>query len=388
LTVSTSFLSSSFMVKITPSLSALTLAACMVLAGCSTVEEFLSGDKVDYKGQSVKTAPLEVPPDLTQLQRDGRYASQSSGTVSASTFQTAPLPGAAAAAAAGVVATTALGEMKVLREGNQRWLVVPMSADALWPQLRSFWQERGFSLITDNPEVGVMETDWAENRAKIPQDGIRRAIGRLLERFYDSGERDRFKTRIERNGSGGTEVYITHRGMEEVFVDAQKTETTWRARPSDTQLESEFLQRLMVKLGGKEEQVKQAVATPLTPTATPKAQVLSGQTALRMDEPFDRAWRRVGLALDRNGFTVEDRNRTDGIYFVRYVDPKTAGQDGPGFFARLFGADNSAAAPARYRVLVKGEAAQTLVSVQDGQGGAVSKDIGERIVALLAEDLK
>jgi outer membrane protein assembly factor BamC len=378
------------MVKINTSLSAVALAACVALAGCSSVEGFLAGDKVDYKSQSTKTAPLEVPPDLTQLQRDGRYAPQAGGTVSASTFQSAAAAGATASATSNNVAPSAMGEIKIMREGNQRWLVVPLSADALWPQLRAFWQERGFSLVTDIPEAGVMETDWAENRAKIPQDAIRRTIGRLLESFYDSGERDRFKTRIERTGANSTEVYIIHRGMEEVLIGQQKDQSTWRPRPSDAQLEAEFLQRLMVKLGAKEEQAKQAAATPTVgPSAAPRAQVVVGQTALKVDEPFDRAWRRVGIALDRNGFTVEDRNRTDGLYFVRYADPKTAGQSEPGFFAKLLGGGSNATAPARYRVLVKGDGVQsTVVTVQDGQGAAVAKDIGDRIVALLVDDLK
>jgi outer membrane protein assembly factor BamC len=380
------------MVKFHPFLSPLALAACAVLAGCSSVEGFLAGDKVDYKSQSVKTAPLEVPPDLTQLQRDGRFAQQGSGTVSASTFQAgaAAAPVTAAAAAGGnAVAPTAVGEIKVVRDGNLRWLVVPLSADALWPQLRTFWQERGFSLTTDNPEVGVMETDWAENRAKIPQDGLRRAIGRVLENFYDSGERDRFKTRVERTAAG-TEIFISHRGMEEVFVDQQKVQTTWRPRASDAQLEAEFLQRLMVKLGSKESEAKTAVASPVTApsVAQARAQAIAGQTALRLEEPFDRAWRRVGQALDRNGFTVEDRNRSDGVYFVRYADPKTAAQGEPGFFARLFGGGGTNAAPARYRVTVKTEGTQTTVGVTDAQGAAVPKDIGDRIIALLVDDLK
>jgi outer membrane protein assembly factor BamC len=381
-----------FMVKINTPLSAMALAVCAALAGCSSVEGFLAGDKVDYKSQAVKTAPLEVPPDLTQLQRDGRYAAQAGGTVSASTFQGAATAGAPAAAATTTnVAPNAIGEMKIMRDGNQRWLVVPMAAEALWPQLRAFWQERGFSLVTDIPEAGVMETDWAENRAKIPQDGIRRALGRVFENFYDSGERDRFKTRVERSGAASTEVFITHRGMEEVLIGPQKDQTIWRPRASDAQLEAEFLQRLMVKLGTKEDQAKQALASPTaapTAAAAPRAQALAGQTALRVDEPFDRAWRRVGIALDRNGFTVEDRNRTDGIYFVRYADPKTASQSEPGFFAKLFGGGAGATAPARYRVLVKGDGAQTTVSVQDGQGAAVAKDIGDRIVSLLVDDLK
>lgn len=369
-----------------------TLAAAVLaaLTGCSTIEGFLAGDKLDYRSQSVKTAPLEVPPDLTQLQRDGRFAA-SSGSVSASTYQAggaAGAPAAAATAAAGV-APTAVGEMRVMREGNQRWLVVPTSADQLWPQLREFWTERGFNLVIDNAQAGVMETDWAENRAKIPQDVIRRTVGRVLDSLYDTGERDRFRTRIERNGPN-TEVYISHRGMIEEYTGDRKEATVWQSRPSDPGLEAEFLTRLMVKLGAKEAAAKEVVAKPVT-VAPARARAIAGQPALQVDEGFDRAWRRVGLALDRGGFTVEDRDRAGGLYFVRYVDPKKAATAADqGFFSKLFsfGKSDNAGAPVRYRIAVKGEGERTSVTVQDTQGQPEGSEVGQRIVALLVDDLK
>ena len=369
------------------------LTAALAAGGCSTIDGFLSGDKIDYKSQSAKTAPLEVPPDLTQLQRDGRYQPQSGGSVSASSFGSATTtPSAAATTASNSVAPTAIGEMRVMREGNQRWLAVPIAAEQLWPQLRSFWQERGFSLVIDNPEAGVMETDWAENRAKIPQDIIRRTLGRVLDSLYDTGERDRFRVRVERSGSGnGSDVFISHRGMIEVYTTDRKEQTTWTQRPSDPQLEAEFLSRLMVKLGAKEEVARTVAASPVT-TSAPRARLLANQPAasLQVDEGFDRAWRRVGLTLDRSGFTVEDRDRAGGLYFVRYVDPKDAATAEPGFFTKLFnfGRSDPAQAPGRYRIAVKGEGALTTVSVQNAQGGPENGAVGQRIVALLVDDLK
>ncbi len=374
-------------------ISAMLLAAALVSSGCSTVEGFLAGDKVDYRSQSAKTAPLEVPPDLTQLQREGRYQPQGTGTVSASSFGTAATPAPGATTPVSTVAPNAIGNMRLVREGNQRWLVVPMPAEQLWPQLRSFWQERGFTLAVDNPEAGVMETDWAENRSKIPQDIIRRTVGRVLDSLYDTGERDRFRIRVERTPAG-SDVFISHRGMIEVYTTDRKEQTTWTSRPSDPQLEAEFLSRLMVKLGAKED-VARAVATSAAATpvvAAPRARLLTGQPAatLQVDEGFDRAWRRVGLTLDRSGFTVEDRDRAGGLYFVRYVDPKDAATAEPGFFAKLFsfGRPDPAKAPARYRIAVKGEGDRTQVSVQNAQGGPENGAVGQRIVALLVDDLK
>jgi len=378
-------------------LSAALLAVALASSGCSTIEGFLAGDKVDYRSQSAKTAPLEVPPDLTQLQREGRYLPQGSGTVSASSFGTGTPNAPGATTPVSTVAPNAIGNMRLVREGNQRWLVVPMPAEQLWPQLRSFWQERGFSLVVDNPESGVMETDWAENRAKIPQDIIRRTLGRVLDSFYDTGERDRFRVRVERTAAG-SDVFFSHRGMIEVYTNVvyttdRKEQTTWTSRPSDPQLEAEFLSRLMVKLGAKEDVARTVASAPAAAVAAvPRARLLPGQPAatLQVDEGFDRAWRRVGLTLDRSGFTVEDRDRAGGLYFVRYVDPKDAATAEPGFFAKLlrFGRSDPAAAPARYRIAVKAEGERTQVSVQNAQGGPENGAVGQRIVALLVDDLK
>lgn len=379
-------------------------AALALLAGCSTVDNWLQGDKVDYRSQSVKTAPLEVPPDLTQMQRDGRFATGgASGSVSASTFQggaaagTAAATSSATATAAGtapVVAPVALGEMRVVREGNERWLVVPMPAEQLWPLLREFWTERGFNLVIDNAQAGVMETDWAENRANIPQDIVRRTIGRALDSLYDSGLRDRYRTRIERNGTN-TEVFISHRGMIEQLTGGRDSNSTfWTHRPGDPGLEAEFLTRLMVKLGSKEQAAREVVAkaSPPAATASPPARARAqGQSALVVDEGFDRAWRRVGLALDRGGFTVEDRDRAGGLYFVRYIDPSKAQTNAePGFFGRLFsfGRSNETAPPVRYRIALKGEGERTNVTVQNSQGQPETGPVAQRIVALLVDDLK
>lgn len=364
-----------------------TLALACALSACSSVSDFLQGDRLDYRSQAGKTSPLEVPPDLSQLARDSRYQPQV-GSVSASSLQgAAPAVGVAAAA----VAPQAVGDLRIERAGNERWLVTNLTPDQLWPQLIAFWQERGFTLAMQNAESGVMETDWAENRAKIPQDIIRNTIGKVLDGLYSTGERDRFRTRVERTPAG-SEIYISHKRLEEVFVSPQRDQTMWTARPADPQLEAEFLSRLMVKLGAKEEVARRVVATPSTPQQA-RARLLGAQAAaLQVDEPFDRAWRRVGLALDRSGFTVEDRDRAGGLYFVRYIDPKTIQQDDDGFMSKLrgwFGASKDSAGTAnRYRISVKAQGDNTTVSVLNSQGAPETGEVGQRIIALLVEDLK
>ncbi len=375
----------------------LTLAA--TFAGCSSVGGLFSGEAVDYRnGGAVAGKTLDVPPDLTQLARDSRYQVQG-GVVTAS-GAAATRPGAVSAVAPGVAPLTS-GDMRIEREGQQRWLVVPQTPEQLWPALKTFWIERGFVLDAEDPKTGVMETNWSENRAKLPADVIRNTIGRVLGNLYDTGERDRYRTRVERTAAG-SEIYISHRGVAEVAINDRSDGTTWRVRPNDPQLEAEFIAQLMVALGAKNEAARAAVAAAGSPAvaAQPAAGALPARTAyaravggadsaaLEVDDPFDRAWRRVGLALDRGGFSVDDRDRANGLYYVRYVDPKSAGQEEPGFWARLFGNTTSPNAAVRYRIALKADGAKTNITVLTSSGGADVGDIGRRIAARLVDELR
>jgi outer membrane protein assembly factor BamC len=362
------------------------LTSAFALGGCSTIQDALGGERIDYRSQASKTATLEVPPDLSQLAKDSRYQPQA-GSVSASAMQQAPV---AAAAAAPTVVPVGDAKLRVERQGLQRWLVTALPPEQLWPQLRAFWQERGFAIGVDNPEIGLMETDWAENRAKLPRDGVRRLVGGVLDSLYDTGERDKFRTRVERT-AGGSEIFITHRGMEEVLQGNLKDTAVWTRRPADPELEAEMLARLMVKLGAREDTARSAVSGPAAAAPAAARARATTQGTLEVDESFDRAWRRVGLALDRSGFTVEDRDRANGLYYVRYIDPKTADKDEPGFFARLFGRaedPGQVAARQRYRVSLKAVGDKTEVAVLNAQGATDAGGVGKRIVSMLVDELR
>lgn len=355
----------------------LVACAALLVTGCSILQE----DKIDYKSAE-RGSTLAVPPDLTQLTRDSRYVVPGA-PVTASGYQSGQNAGASAPGTG--TAPVQVGDVRIERAGAQRWLVVDRPAAQLWSPIRDFWQENGFLLDLDQETLGIMETDWAENRAKIPQDIIRSTIGKLFDSMYSTGERDKFRTRLERNASGGTEIYITHRGMVEVYSSREKDSTVWQPRAADPELEAEFLRRLMIKLGVSEEQAKSVAATAPT-RQTVRLITVDNQQVVQLEDNFDRAWRRVGLSLDRSGFTVEDRNRSEGTYFVRYVEPVKPG-DKPGMLSRLFGAETKEATPQRYRILVKSAAERTTVSVLDAQGKPDASANAQRIVKLLAEDL-
>jgi len=373
--------------------------ACLLLVGtsltaCSSIENMFSSDKVDYRSGARQTTGLDVPPDLTQLARDGRAQVQG-GVVSASAMQQASTTAKPSAGSMSKVALDQVGDLRIERSGEQRWLRSSLTPEQLWPQVRGFWLERGFELASEQTEVGVMETSWAENRAKLPQDLIRSTIGKVLDGLYSTGERDKFRTRLERV-NGGTEIYVSHRGMVEVYTNNQRDNTAWQPRPADPQLEAEMLSRLMLKLGAKDEQAKAVLAAaPAAPAKGPAtAAVHAGTraladvpTSLQVNEGFERAWRRVGQSLDRHGFTVEDRDRKQGLFFLRYADPNEAGKDEPNFFSKLFGGDKGQTA-ARYRVSVKSEGERSTVMVLDDKGQQQTGEIAKRILNLLMDDLR
>jgi len=359
------------------------LGLALALSACSVLEN----DKIDYKSATRAKSTLDVPPDLTQLTRDTRYAMPAGAPVSASGFEAAQA--VAAPSGSANAAASSIGDVRIERDGNTRWLVVSRPADKLWDPVRDFWMENGFLLTIDQSNLGIMETDWAENRAKLPQDIIRSTLGKLIDSAYSTGERDKFRTRLERTADGKTEIFISHRGMQEVYVDkVQKDQTVWQPRPVDPELEAEFLRRLMVKLGGASEvQSKQMLAS--APVVRNNVRVASdnGAPVVQLDENFDRAWRRVGLTLDRTGFTVEDRDRSQGLYFVRYVAPNPDKKD-QGFLGKIFNRNPDAAPPVKYRIAVRGQGNATTVSVQNTSGAPETSADAGRIVQIIADDLK
>ena len=397
-----------------PARTLVAVAVLALLPGCTSTEGLFGGEKVDYRTEAVKTRPLDVPPDLSQLARESRYqpVGASGGAVTASSAAAGPVvaTATATAAVAATVAPNKLENLRIERAGQQRWLVVARETpEQLWPKLKAFWEKTGFTLVLDNPQVGVMETNWSENRAKLPNDVVRNLLGNLARNLFDTGERDLYRTRLERSADGNVEIYISHRGIEEVVGGPLRDQTSWRARASDPDLEAEMLARLMLTLapgtttatptagteGAGGRRAAQAVAAAASavaavPQAPARARATASgeRAAMQIDDAFDRAWRRVGLVLDRGGFTVEDRDRALGIYYVRYSDPKVAGQEEPNFFARVFGGAKDPQTPVRYRIVLKGEGNKTSVDVLTSDGGTASGENGQRIVARLVADLR
>jgi len=368
---------------------ALSLLA-IALAGCSIIPD---SRKIAYKSAG-KAPTLEVPPDLSPVARDDRYLVPDAAGKGSATFSAYSADRTPQAQAQNSAVLPRVDKVSVERSGNQRWLVVAAPPDKLWDSVKDFWQETGFIVAIERPEAGVMETDWAENRAKIGTDIIRNTLGSLLDSLYSTGERDKFRTRFEPGAvPGTTDVFVTHRGMEEVYTSSAQDDTRWQPRASDPELEAEMLRRLMVRLGSDEKRAEASVAAAKAEPRAKLAKSDSGAGTLEVFDRFDRAWRRVGLALDRVGFTVEDRDRSRGLYFVRYVDPEADNRKKDvGILSKLAfwkSSDLPAGAnKAQYRIYVSEDGQQSVVKVLSNEGGTDKSETAKKILSLLLQQLQ
>lgn len=369
----------------------LCVLACAALGACSWFE----GKKVDYKSAG-QTAPLEVPPDLMRPGGDDRFKVPDINPTGTATFSDYNRE-RAGPRTAGIGVLPQIAGARVMRDGNLRWLVVKGEPDQVWLTAKNFWQESGFIVNIEIPESGIMETDWTDKRAQLKDIGVvRQFLTWALDQVFTTSERDKYRTRLERGiQTGTTEIYISHRGMEEVIVgssDANVPDTRWQPTPSNPDLEAEMLGRLMVRFGVDESQAKAQVASakPAAPRAT-LSRGDDGTGMLALNEQFDHAWRRVGLALDRVGFTVEDRDRAKGLYYVRYIDPQADNKSADeGFLSKLKFWGGSKPKPSeQFRIQVKdGSSTGCQVNVLNKDGTRERSDTAGRILALLYEQLK
>ncbi len=359
--------------------------ASVGLTGCGIT----GGNKdMNYESAAKRETPLEVPPDLIKPAKDDRFAIPAAGVASRAEYEAAQRSPKQSASAA---VLPAVSGMRIERVGEQRVLVVNQPAEKLWPVLRQFWLDSGFVIAIENPETGLLETDWAEDRAKIPEDFLRKTLGKVFDRLYDTGERDKFRMRLERVGQGETEISVSHRGLIEISkTGSSDSQTTWTNRPTDRQLEEDFLRRIMLRLGADDGRAKALLAQ--TAGAAPVAQIVKtgSVSQIQVAEGFDRAWRRVGVAMDRLGFTVEDRNRSKGVFYVRYRDPTAQTEDKKGFFGKLFSSSEENKAALQYQVVVSAGAAanQSLVQVMSQDGKPINDLQAQRMLSVIFDQLK
>jgi len=376
------------------------IASLAILSACSISAEFEEAfpdqRDVDYKTSRVES-DLSVPPDLSAPSKDNVLAipdeqvstavRSSYGGQSLQTNQTTQV-----IQASNRVLPEQPG-IRYIRNGGMAWLVLQGNVEQVWDKIREFWLKNGFLLKIDNPSTGIMETDWMVNRADIPKDFIQGMLSKISDGIYSSSTMDKYRIRLEKGEAPGTtELYITHRGLEEKRegTGIEQEGTYWEARPSDPGLEAEILRQMMVFIGIENARARRLLAQP--EKLPPKARMVKdgdGNNRLIVDDSFNRAWRYVGLALDRVGFSVEDRDRSRGIYTVRYNDP-TEGKKEGGFLSSLafWKSDEEKPGSRLFMISVRSDGVKSQVVVQDKDGNRDGSKTATRILTLLHEQLK
>ena len=319
------------MKHIKPLILALTIVSVTACSGSKK-----DTPKLDYQSQNNKIVSLEVPPDLRDPRNGDLYTLPQGTTASPNAMQQKSTNKP-------VLAT--VKNVHIERRGTQRWLVVnDKKAAEIWPLLRAFWQESGFTIYSEEPQAGLMETDWAENRAKLPNQGLRKLFDKVgLGGVYTTSERDKFLVRMERNQNNGVDIFFTHKGLEEVFDSKKEENTIWQPRANDPNLEAAFLARFMQYLGVDEAIAQEQIAEKNDSMQGTQFAKLDGNRLI-VYGAAERNVNRIGSALDRIGLTVQQFVSERGMFVVRPAPSESEALEQAadqnkktGMFSRLFG---------------------------------------------------
>ena len=377
--------------------------AVLALVGCSQLEKIgihMPSQRTEYESSTTR-APLDIPPDLDSVQRTDRFTLPNRPQVVSANAESER--NQAIAERYGTTRTSVLPatvSARVIRDGQTRYVHVTADADHVWPVLQDFWPSVGLEIKMQDAHTGVMQTEWAENKANLPKDIIRATLGKIMDFVYDTGLRDQYRARMERNDDGTTDIYITHKQMVEVVTGKDADSTVWQPGPSDPQLEAEMLSRLALKLetefnpdikpDAEKKLAEEAITKNTEAVAELVTDVAGDAESILLKEPYDRAWRRLGLALDRANFNLVDRDRSQGIFLVKYLDSDYEAKKKAerGFFANMFSKEHVVDAP-EYRIrLAPTDDGACRITVTDGEGRADTTGAAPKILTVISEQLR
>ncbi len=373
----------------------LAIPLTLLISACSSVpslDEYLPDQTLEYKKQREAADNLEIPPDLTGGDFDDAMdVPDVGGSMTYSEYVGERGKRREIAASGDVLPDVKNVELR--RDGENRWLEITGSPQQVWPRVVSFWRQQGILLAEQDPAAGVMKTDWLENRAEIRKDFVTNVMRKVVDGLYATSTRDQYRVRIEPGlTSGTTDLYLTHRAMEERFASnavGEDTQSIWEPAPSDPGKEAEMLRRLMVYLGVTEQRADRQLAEQQPQASKSRLETgPGGETTLVISEEYRYAWRLTGVALDRVGFAVEDRDRSQGVYYVRYDDP-SKGQEKKGWTSKLaFWRSDEVDTVTQYQVKLTGDGNQTRVVVRDRVGRRDDSATANRILTLLSEQIR
>jgi outer membrane protein assembly factor BamC len=380
----------------------LILISCSLsLLACNSsslkLDDYLPDQRLDYKRQREATENLELPPNLTSATFDdaldipppagvatysGYIHNKTQNQQEGSPTNTSVLPNR--------------DGIELVRSGERRWLVTTIPPTRIWERLIAFWRQQGILLVEQNPAIGVMKTDWIENRAEIRNDIVTRMIRKVVDGLYSTSTRDQYQLRIDKGvRAGTTEIYLTHRAMEERLLRntlGEDMRSVWEPAPSDPEKEAIMLRRLMLFLGASQAPVEQLASKQLTASSTmPGVRRLADGSGFSLAASSSHAWQQIALALDRAGFAVVDRNRDAGFFEIRYENSDAEIANRSGLLGKLAfwkKRETADTALATYQVQLEAiTPTETTVRVRSQSESEAAKDATHRILNLISEQL-
>jgi outer membrane protein assembly factor BamC len=355
---------SKFVRKLSLKQSLLALLIALVLAGCSS-----GGRDADVRTSD----PLIVPPDLSS-ERIGEVPAL--GRQRSATFSEF-------ARGEGRDGAAVLPEppgMQVQRSGQTRWLRIDARPEEVWVWLNDFAEEFNIPVIRSSESLGVIESDW------MPRPlGLSGGVFMPLELEADAPVLEQYTFRLDSGDRADrTLVFVAHRR-------AMSDNGDWTPRDGDRGREAEALRTFMVHLGINEVMAARDIAAAQEEDAFSRIMRDSDdRLTLVIAESFLQGWRRVGLAIDRAGFTVEDRDRSERLYLVRYDPSAEADRSGRSFFSRLafWRTREAQLEPGNYAIRLGSDGGSTTVWITDEDGDAVDEGLSEQLLVLIQEQLR
>ncbi len=345
------------------------LVLILLLSACAN-------DAIKVYEESTYGPPLEVPPDLTAPARDRGLEipvlPDTGGMEKTAQRQTV----------AGLKVAPDVAGVQVMHDGALSWFVIKGKPEQIWPWARDFFLDAGFFLEFEDPKLGIVETAWKQQRTTMPESTEQATVDDEVLRVFGVPLREKYRIRLERTPDDATEIYLTHRGARLLRDDDT---IVWDLQGSDAELEAEMRKRLLIYLGVAQDKAEGMLATALRTKLTSLVTDADGNKILRVDQDFQRAWRRVGVALDHMKLVITDRDRSNGTYFVETRDPVAPSGEDKGWFSSLFSSEAQVRA---YQIVLHDEGESVNVLIRDKDQKLIKADEAEPLLKQLSEQLE
>lgn len=345
------------------------VALALSLVGCESFNIFGGDDPAEKRAER-----LQLPPDLSDTEFSNQLEIPGDNAKTYSAY---------AAGASDALGGDPASAVRVRRAAGQRWLEIDAAPSQVWRWVKDYLELNSIDLVREAPRLGIMQTEWLTYGTPVPAS----VFAPTVKQPGDAQVADQYMIRLERGVDGdGTEVYVAHRRIarQDPSVDY------WEGRDADPFFEAELLRGLMIYVGVQERTATQRVAAAEARESQARlTRADDGTVQLLLEDRIYTAWRRVGLALDRVGFAVEDRDRAAGRYYIRYDRNAESGPKEKNFFEWIaFWRDDPDSLQVYAVSLAQSGDNQTLVQVTGEDGGAVEAEVAERILALIQEQLR